>query len=184
MASSKIVGKNIQYVGTLNSWLKPMAGSGYWKICYQASNNGWTADTFHRLCDNKGPTVTIVQVGQYVFGGYIGISWGKIFAALFYSGLTLDEACLTLADQKTIFPFFELIHNFVNLTASKRLRAKFPLRLKESCFFLWSLPCSSKRKNMQLIYFVFHLLWLASYKAMQPMGRRIGTVVRAVLEQW
>ena len=28
-------------------------------------------------CDGKGPTVTIIRVGRYIFGGYTSVSWGK-----------------------------------------------------------------------------------------------------------
>jgi len=31
--------------------------------------------TFHRKCDGKGPTVTIIKVNNYIFGGYTDVSW-------------------------------------------------------------------------------------------------------------
>jgi hypothetical protein len=40
---------------------------------------GWAAKTFHSNCDYKNRTVTLVKVGQYIFGGYATASWeGKI----------------------------------------------------------------------------------------------------------
>ena len=44
--------------------------------CWHAKTDGWAASTFHSNCDGKGPTVTIVQVGSYIFGGYTDKSWG------------------------------------------------------------------------------------------------------------
>ncbi|KAK3735157.1 hypothetical protein QZH41_020253 [Actinostola sp. cb2023] len=47
-----------------------------WVRCWHASVDGWDVKkTFHPQCDGKGPTVTIVRVGQFVFGGYTDVSW-------------------------------------------------------------------------------------------------------------
>ena len=45
------------------------------KLLYRASRDGWTASNFHSYCDNKGPTVTVVKSGNYIFGGYTDTSW-------------------------------------------------------------------------------------------------------------
>ena len=45
------------------------------KLLYRASRNGWGASNFHSCCDNKGPTVTVVKSGNYIFGGYTGQNW-------------------------------------------------------------------------------------------------------------
>ena len=47
--------------------------------CWHAKTDGWAASTFHSNCDGKGPTVTIVQVGSYIFGGYTDKSWGGMY---------------------------------------------------------------------------------------------------------
>ena len=39
--------------------------------------NGGNASAFHKLCDNKGPTLVIVRFGGYIFGGYTGVSWSN-----------------------------------------------------------------------------------------------------------
>ena len=46
-----------------------------WKTCWRATRDGWAASTFHSYCNNKKPTVTIIKVGQYIFGGYATSSW-------------------------------------------------------------------------------------------------------------
>ena len=43
--------------------------------CWHAKEDGWAASTFHGNCDDKGPTVTIIQVGSFIFGGYSDVSW-------------------------------------------------------------------------------------------------------------
>lgn len=45
-------------------------------LLYRASRDGWESSTFHRLCDNRGPTLTVVAtVSGYAFGGYASQSW-------------------------------------------------------------------------------------------------------------
>jgi len=46
-----------------------------WKLCYRASSDGGDGKTFHEKCDGKPNTVTIVKVGEYVFGGYTNVPW-------------------------------------------------------------------------------------------------------------
>ena len=45
--------------------------------CWRAKTDGWAGSTFHSNCDGKGPTVTIIQVGSYIFGGYTELSWSS-----------------------------------------------------------------------------------------------------------
>ena len=45
------------------------------KLLYRASRDGWTASNFHSCCDNKGPTVTVIKSGDYIFGGYTEHEW-------------------------------------------------------------------------------------------------------------
>ncbi|XP_044166832.1 uncharacterized protein LOC122950884 [Acropora millepora] len=76
--SSTILGSlNIKYVDKLNSFLAPVLRSsrGRFVRCWHTKTDGWAASTFHRNCDGKGPTVTIIQVGSYIFGGYTDVSW-------------------------------------------------------------------------------------------------------------
>ena len=56
----------------LESWI---GGNFTAKLCWRATKDGWSASTFHSNCDYKKPTVTIVKVDQYVFGGYATASW-------------------------------------------------------------------------------------------------------------
>ena len=77
--SSVIVGNNRDHLTLLRNWLAPVAKSvnSLWKRCWRASVDGWAGSTFHSRCDSKGPTVTIIRVGRYIFGGYTSISRGK-----------------------------------------------------------------------------------------------------------
>jgi hypothetical protein len=45
------------------------------KLCYRASTDGWNAEDFHAKCGNKGPTIVLVKVDDYIFGGYMDVAW-------------------------------------------------------------------------------------------------------------
>ena len=58
------------------------------KLCllYKASINGFTSYDFHKYCDGKGPTVSIIKTGDnYVFGGFLNVSWSN------YGGENKDD---------------------------------------------------------------------------------------------
>ena len=79
LISSSILGSlDIKYIDKLNSFLAPVLQSSSrsrFVRCWRAKTDGWAASTFHSNCDGKGPTVVIIQVGSYVFGGYSDKSW-------------------------------------------------------------------------------------------------------------
>ena len=71
--------------------------------CWRAKTDGWAASTFHSNCDGKGPTVTIIRVGSYIFGGYTDVSWSSKYqfmialfsqSLLYYSGLNIQRSDL------------------------------------------------------------------------------------------
>ena len=75
---SSIVGNNLTFLTWLDKWLKPVTNqSSYWNHCYRATVHGFSSSVFHSNCDGKGPSVTIILVGKYIFGGYTRLSWGK-----------------------------------------------------------------------------------------------------------
>ena len=80
LSSSSILDSHgSKYSDQLNSYLDPVLqspGRSRFVRCWHAKTDGWSSLTFHSNCDGKGPTVTIVQVGSYVFGGYTDKSWG------------------------------------------------------------------------------------------------------------
>lgn len=60
----------------LLGYLKDVKTNGkHWKMCFNARHHSYSAASFHAFCNNKGPTVTLVEVGRYVFGGYTDKAW-------------------------------------------------------------------------------------------------------------
>lgn len=48
------------------------------KLIFKGSQHGFTAQIFHELCDNMGPTLTVVQSEQgKIFGGFTSIPWSS-----------------------------------------------------------------------------------------------------------
>ena len=80
LGSSSILGdldrKN--YMEKLISFLDPVLlnsqRSGFVR-CWHAKTDGSAASVFHDNCDGKGPTVTIIKSGSYIFGAYTDVSW-------------------------------------------------------------------------------------------------------------
>ena len=61
-----------EYLKKIYEW------SGYKKmeLIYRATRDGPNANSFHNLCDNKGPTICLYQNEKgNIFGGYASISW-------------------------------------------------------------------------------------------------------------
>ena len=45
-------------------------------LLYRASEHEYSASAFHKLCNNKGPTLVIVQNDiDYIFGGFTNCEW-------------------------------------------------------------------------------------------------------------
>ena len=70
LPNTKIVGN--QYDNVLREWI----GDYQWKLFYRASEHGYSANQFHKRCDNKGPTLIIIKsTDGWIFGGYTTRSW-------------------------------------------------------------------------------------------------------------
>ena len=70
--SSNILKREIAFITKLLEWLGEKLK---WNLCCKASRDGWSAQDFHRHCDNKGPTVVLVKANDCIFGGYTDQNW-------------------------------------------------------------------------------------------------------------
>ncbi|CAH3045238.1 unnamed protein product [Porites evermanni] len=86
--ASTILGNDSRYLENLTLFLEPVINSSVrsrFVRCWHAKEDGWAASTFHGNCDDKGPTVTIIQVGSFIFGGYSYCQFGNSSKAFIYS---------------------------------------------------------------------------------------------------
>ena len=59
----------------LNNWIN-FSNNKTIKLLYKASRDGDSFQDFYKLCENKGPTITVVLTTKgYKFGGYTKLSW-------------------------------------------------------------------------------------------------------------
>ena len=66
---------DINELKMISNWINPNKEIHYTQI-YKATKDGGTGYNFHRCCDNKKPTLTLIEsTNGYIFGGYISISW-------------------------------------------------------------------------------------------------------------
>ena len=49
--------------------------TGRWRLLFRASRDGFAAESFHSKCDKKGPTLTVVRSGSFIFGGFTEAAW-------------------------------------------------------------------------------------------------------------
>ena len=80
---SKILEHNNNYENYLIQWLEKPNNNNLSKakikdikLLYRGSRDGFTSQSFHYKCDNKGETLTIIKSNDnYIFGGYTEINW-------------------------------------------------------------------------------------------------------------
>ena len=72
--SAILSGEPADFLTRLTSWTGNTSSTN-WTLCWRATKHGWAASTFHGNCDYKKPTVTIIKVGNFIFGGYATESW-------------------------------------------------------------------------------------------------------------
>ena len=67
--------KDKEKIKMISNWIMPNRNIKYTQI-YKATRDGGTGKDFHRCCDNKTPTLTLIEsTNGYIFGGYISIPW-------------------------------------------------------------------------------------------------------------
>ena len=65
-----------EYKDLLNKWINNK--NNEYSLIYKGSRDGDSFDNFHEKCDNKGPTILIIESKDgEIFGGYTEKSWKK-----------------------------------------------------------------------------------------------------------
>ena len=76
--SSSILNSGDYYFRHLGNFLENAVGDiSHWLLCWRATLHGWSVSQFHSRCDGKNDTVTFIRNGNFIFGGYTDIPWGK-----------------------------------------------------------------------------------------------------------
>ena len=78
---SSIINNNITKQNLIANWIKEKTNNNSVKfeLIFKMSINGSKSKDFHKYCDNKGPTVTIVKTTKNkIFGGFTPLNWKDI----------------------------------------------------------------------------------------------------------
>ena len=72
---SLIIKNNIRYNTTLKNWINPNQKIKA-ELLYRLSRDSHFYQIFHKYCDNKGPTLTLIEaVEGFITGGYTPLDW-------------------------------------------------------------------------------------------------------------
>ena len=75
LKSSHIIPNDYDKEKAIKNWINPL-GEVKLDLLFRMTRDGSKSSDFHKFCDNKGPTLTLVQTDKgYKFGGYTPYSW-------------------------------------------------------------------------------------------------------------
>lgn len=103
LTSDSLIFQDTKYLKLIKQWLTEAgANTPVLEPIYRGSRDGFTAKDFHKKCDNKGPTVVLIQGGSgEVFGGYSPVSWTSNGASPY---LPTDKSFLFSLDTEEKLP--------------------------------------------------------------------------------
>ena len=74
---SQIIKNNRNYIDNIIKWINKNTKIKT-ELLYRKSRDGDLIDTFHKLCDNKGNTLTLVKIdNENIFGLYTPLNWDE-----------------------------------------------------------------------------------------------------------
>ena len=124
-SDSLIINKNKNYISNLNNWINQREGKFNTKLLFRKSINGNSFNEFHRLCDNQGKTLVLIQTdNNLIIGGYTTKDWNisriwykddKSFLFSLTNGkiFPIKRGCEAILGSKEFGPWFAYI-GFLN----------------------------------------------------------------------
>ena len=79
--NSSIIKDDYKKINLINEWIKEKMDKNEikYELIYKMSKDGSSAKDFHKCCDNKGPTLTIIKTdGNKIFGGFTPLEWKSL----------------------------------------------------------------------------------------------------------
>jgi hypothetical protein len=102
--TSKDIGN---FLSNNNIFQKMGAEQSSTKLLYKAKRDGFGSQTFHSLCDNKGPTITFIRANERISGGYTSASWSSVNQ---YVNLSVGKAFLFTTENGNVNKYFNNIY--------------------------------------------------------------------------
>ena len=78
LSGTKILADNIKKQKRISNWIKEKTKKNEvnFELIFRIGENGEDADDFHKYCDNKGPTLTLIKTTKnYIIGGFTPLNW-------------------------------------------------------------------------------------------------------------
>jgi len=78
LEATSILNNDIDKQKSILYWIKEKTNKDYIKfeLIFKMSENGSKGEDFHKYCDNKGPTLTLIKTTKNkIFGGFSPLSW-------------------------------------------------------------------------------------------------------------
>ena len=76
--NTKILANNIKKQKRITNWIKEKTKTNEvkYELIFRKGENGEEAEDFHKYCDNKGPTLTLIKTNKnYIIGGFTPLNW-------------------------------------------------------------------------------------------------------------
>ena len=111
--NSSIINNNINGQNILINWIKEKINKNSIKfeLIFKMSKNGTSSNDFHKYCDNKGPTLTLIKTTKNkIFGGFTPLNWES------KNGEYLkDESNQTFIFSINLMKKYDMISNFKSI---------------------------------------------------------------------
>ena len=78
LKSSSIIKNELNNIELITNWIKETINKKLIKfeLIFKMSENGTKSEDFHKYCDKKGPTLTLVKTTKNkIFGGFTPLNW-------------------------------------------------------------------------------------------------------------
>ena len=78
--NSSIIKDDLKKQNLINNWIKEKIDKNIikYELIYKLTENGSKTEDFHKCCDNKGSTLTIIETkNNDIFGGFTPLNWKK-----------------------------------------------------------------------------------------------------------
>ena len=105
---TSIIGNDINKQNAIINWIieKTNKNKINLELLFKMSINGSKCEEFHRLCDNKGPTLTLVKTTENkIFGGFTPLDWKS------EGGEIKDKSCQSFIFSLNLMKKFDMINN-------------------------------------------------------------------------
>ena len=86
--NSLIIENDAKKINSIVNWINEKINKDILKLelLYRMTKDGYNGEDFHRCCDGKGPTLTLIKTNKnYIFGGFTPLLWDKFSSAKYDS---------------------------------------------------------------------------------------------------